>query len=319
MKMKFSIRSLLIVGLLAVLISGCGARMQASGSGGNVYKGNGTLNAMNDPNEVRQFLAENHIANGDIYLLEGKVFINIVGMNDEKGRLLANRYKAGTYRTVSVAHSIEELQAVQQKLMDLDLYSKLNLDSSGLDTINNRIVITMPDTNEEQVKLEIQQYINPDLLSFVIQKESVDPELVGYVTKIENQRALVVTPISRKVNETREEFYDAVWVSNMPPNIKVGQNVQVWFKGSIAASYPGQGGASKVTISEIQKPLKAKLTQDEIIRKALMNKDIADIKILVIKEVRYDETSAMWSIRYKSAVITDGVLEEHVIQIPDKA
>lgn len=313
-----SIMGLLILCLLAVSFSGCGARMESSSSGENAYKGNGTLNPMNDPNEVRQFLAENHIANGDIYLNDGKVYINIVGMNDEIRRLLANRYKAGTYRTVNVAHSIEELQAVQQKLRDLDLYSKLNLDSSELDTMNNRIVITMPDTNEKQAKLEIQQYINPDLLSFVIQKESVNPEFVGYVTKIENQRALVVNPISRKINETREEFYDAIWVSNMPPNIEVGQNVQVWFQGSIATSYPGQGGASKVTISEIQKPVKAILAQDEVIRKALMNKDIANISIIVIKEVKYEEESAMWTIRYKSADITDGVLEEHTIQIPDK-
>jgi hypothetical protein len=71
-------------------------------------------------------------------------------------------------------------------------------------------------------------------------------------------------------------------------------------------------------ISEIQKPLKAKLAQDEAIRKFLMNKDIANINILVIKDVSYDEKAAMWTIRYKSAAITDDVLEEFTIQIPDK-
>ncbi|RAP76103.1 DUF3221 domain-containing protein [Paenibacillus montanisoli] len=316
--MKRSIMALFILSLLAVLFSGCGARMGSSSSAESAYKGNGTMNPNNDPNEVRQFLDDNHIANSDIYLKEGKVYINIVGLDDKIERLLADRYKAGTYQTVNVAHSIEELQKAQQKLIDLKLFDKLNLDSSGLDTMNNRVVITLPETDVEEAKSEIQKYINPDLLSYVVQQESVNPELVGYITKIENQRALVVNPISREINETREEFYDAIWVSNIPPDIRVGQNVQVWFKGSIETSYPGQGGASKVTISEVQKPVKAILAQDEVIRKALMNKDILDINILVIKELKYDEKSEMWTIRYKSAAITDGVLEEHIIQIPDK-
>jgi len=147
---------------------------------------------------------------------------------------------------------------------------------------------------------------------------AVNPEFVGYVTKIENQRALVVNPTSREINDTRKEFYEAVWVSNIPTNIEIGQKVQVWFKGEIETSYPGQGMASKVTISEIEKPVIAILTQDEVIRKALMNKEIANINILVIKEVHYDEKAAIWTIRYKSAVITDGVLEEYIIKIPDK-
>ncbi|MCY9667663.1 YobA family protein [Paenibacillus alginolyticus] len=83
--------------------------------------------------------------------------------------------------------------------------------------------------------------------------KSSSTELVGYVTSIENQRALVVSPISKEINQTRKEFYDAVWVSNMPHEPEVGQYVHVWFDGAIATSYPAQGKASKVTISNIQK------------------------------------------------------------------
>jgi hypothetical protein len=67
----------------------------------------------------------------------------------------------------------------------------------------------------------------------------------------------------------------------MPPEIEVGQNVHVWFEGEMATSYPAQGKASKVTFSKIQKPEKAALSQDEVIRKALLNKDISSIKMLV--------------------------------------
>lgn len=150
------------------------------------------------------------------------------------------------------------------------------------------------------------------------ENQSQSPEFIGYVTKIENQRALVVSSISKEINQTRKEFYDAVWVSNIPPDVKVGEIVHVWFEGELATSYPGQGKAAKVTISKIQKPEKATLSPDEVIRKALTNKEISNINILVIKEVNYDEESAVWTFRYKSAMITDGSLEERTIQIPDK-
>jgi hypothetical protein len=143
-------------------------------------------------------------------------------------------------------------------------------------------------------------------------------EFIGYVTKIENQKALVVSSIKEEINQTKKEYYDAEWVSNIPSDIKVGQNIHVWFEGALAASYPGQGKASKVTISKIQKPVKAFLTQEEVIRKALLNKDISSINVLVIKEVKYDEKLAVWTIRYKDGFIIDVSLEEHSIEIPDK-
>ncbi|MDQ0875883.1 hypothetical protein QFZ77_004542 [Paenibacillus sp. V4I3] len=148
--------------------------------------------------------------------------------------------------------------------------------------------------------------------------KSSSAELVGYITKLENQRALVVSPISKEINQTIKEFYDAIWVSNMPQDVEVGQYVNVWFEGALAASYPAGGKATKVNISKIYKPKKATLSQEEVIRKALINKDISSVKILVIKNVIYDEKSAVWTIRYKSAILTDGSIEEHSIQVPDK-
>jgi hypothetical protein len=74
--------------------------------------------------------------------------------------------------------------------------------------------------------------------------------------KLRIKEPLVVSSIKREINQTKKEFYDAIWVSNIPSDIEVGQNVQVWFEGAIAASFPGQGMVSKVTISKIQKPEK---------------------------------------------------------------
>lgn len=148
--------------------------------------------------------------------------------------------------------------------------------------------------------------------------KSVSTEFMGYITKLESQRALVVSPISKEINQMRKEFYDAVWVSNMPPDVEVGQFVHVWFEGAIATSYPAQGKASRVSYSNIQKPEKADFTQDAVIRKALLNKDISSINVLAIKEVSYDEKSDVWTIRYKDAKISDDLLEEHSMQVTDK-
>lgn len=172
--------------------------------------------------------------------------------------------------------------------------------------------------HDEMLKAEffsMYDHINTIKTTF---KLTPAPSLVGYITKHENQRALVVSPISREINQTRKEFYDAIWVSNMPQDVEVGQYVHVWLEGAIATSYPGQGKASKVTITKIQKPEKAILSQDEVIRKALLNKDISSINNFVINEVVYDENSDVWTIRYKSAIITDSLIEEHIIQVPDK-
>ncbi|WP_171689551.1 hypothetical protein, partial [Paenibacillus germinis] len=66
---------------------------------------------------------------------------------------------------------------------------------------------------------------------------------------------------------------------------------------------------------KIQKPEKADITQDAVIRKALLNKDISSVNVLAIKEVSYDENSDVWTIKYKDA---NGLLEEHSMQVPDK-
>jgi predicted small secreted protein len=164
--LKRSLLSLLALSLLAMQLTACGTRLESGSSGEDVNRtlsgtggnsglnevdssraGTGTVNAMTDPNEVRKFLDANKIANGDVYLQDEKVYINIVGLNEKISRFLVDRYKIGTYQTVNVAHSIEELQDAQQKLTALDLYSKLNLYSSDLDVIKNRIIINLPDTS----------------------------------------------------------------------------------------------------------------------------------------------------------------------------
>ena len=273
--MKRSFLRLLLLSLLALSITGCGSRQVTSSNskdtpsnsisgsrstagvgelGPNIV-GTGTINPMTAPGDVRSFLEENHIANGDIYVKEGKVFINIVGLNDETSRLLADQYKTGTYQTVDVAHSIQELEAAQQKLTDLDLYSKLNLYGSSLDVIKNRIIIMMPDTSEVEAKSEIEKLVNPDLLAYDIQKASEKPEYNGTIVKIDslNHRILILVDGEKEpsIYFSFNEHSEMVSTNGLLitfDDLKVKQEVHLWSTGTINESMPAQAMARKLEL-----------------------------------------------------------------------
>ncbi|MBH5316438.1 DUF3221 domain-containing protein [Paenibacillus sp. GSMTC-2017] len=152
----------------------------------------------------------------------------------------------------------------------------------------------------------------------VVKKESQFEYVhLGYITKLEDHRALVVSTVNSETNPNKE-YYEAIWVSAIPSNLKVGQQVQVKLKGNIATSYPAQAGAEGVSITTTQKPEGADTFQDEVIRKALLDKELASVDVLVIKEVSYDVNSDSWTIRYKEAMLKDGILEEKSIVVLDK-
>jgi hypothetical protein len=93
----------------------------------------------------------------------------------------------------------------------------------------------------------------------------------GYVMKMENQKILVVNPKSRPTGDLKE-YYDAIWFSNIPDNVKVGQEVQIWIKGEVATSYPGQATIDKLSVLSKEKPPQAKLSEVEVIRRVLQDK-----------------------------------------------
>jgi hypothetical protein len=140
---------------------------------------------------------------------------------------------------------------------------------------------------------------------------------VWYVTKKEKENTLVVNVIPKDTGGVKE-FYDAVWVSNIPDEVEIGQKVEVLFEGAMAASYPGQGRAKKVSILPKIKPNKANMTEDQVIREALTSKETSNINIFVIKDIKFDEKLDLWTIRFKDGVISDKETEQRNLQILDK-
>jgi hypothetical protein len=153
-----------------------------------------------------------------------------------------------------------------------------------------------------------------------VEVQKTGPDLEGYVTKKENQRALVVNFIPKDFSSMggTKEFYNAVWVSKISESIEVGQKVQVWFKGQVLESYPAQAEARKVSILPSMKPDNANLSEDQVIRKALISKETANIKVFVIKVITFNEKLDAWTIQFKDAFNSDNNTEEHSLQILDK-
>lgn len=220
-----------------------------------MIEGTGTIDASSAPGEVRSFLEEHQLANGDIYLKDGKIYINLVELNDETSRLLADRYKAGTYALVHVAHSIEELEAAQQSLTDNDLYDELNMYASSLDVTKNKIVITMPESSEAHAKPEIEKLIDPDLLAYDIQLMSEKPEYMGTIVKLDAYAHRILLLVDGEEEPSIffgfDEHSEMATADGSPitfDDLKVQQEVRVWSTGMINDSLPAQATAKKLEL-----------------------------------------------------------------------
>jgi hypothetical protein len=152
-------------------------------------------------------------------------------------------------------------------------------------------------------------FINISLLGCTIRA----PGIEGYITDIKDGKILVVDSINKDFSSTGglEEFYNAIWFSNAPKGVKVGQKVQVWFD-LVLTSYPGQSDAKKVVILSRKKPDKANLAEDETIRRALKLHHSEFKGVTVIKKVNYDMLSDTWNVIIKQDK------DEFNVQVEDK-
>jgi hypothetical protein len=152
-------------------------------------------------------------------------------------------------------------------------------------------------------------------------KQSSSASIGWYVIKKESQKGLVVNPIPNDYSSTGgiKEFYEAIWVSNFPEDVQVGQKVEIIFEGEMATSYPGQARAKKVSVLPNKKPDKsAKLTEEQVLREAIKSKEAAEIRVFIPKEISFDEKSKLWTIRFIDGTLSDKQKEERSLQIQDK-
>ncbi|WP_308639795.1 DUF3221 domain-containing protein [Paenibacillus silvisoli] len=270
--MKRMICSFAALIVFAALMIGCGVKKEVGEEDNRTLKnagstpvvatepnlsGFGTVNAVSEPGGVRGFLNDQHILHGDIYLKDDKVFINIVGLNDNVRKLLAEQYAPDSYQLVNVSHSIEELEEAQKKLSESDLYRTQNLYGSGIDVIKNKIVITMPSASEAEAKPVIGKLIDPDLISYDIQAISEKPEYEGTIVSIDttNHHILILEDGQEEPSiyfgfNEHSEIVDAQGSPIAFDDLMEQQKVRVWSAGMINESFPAQGTARRLELAE---------------------------------------------------------------------
>lgn len=134
--------------------------------------------------------------------------------------------------------------------------------------------------------------------------------MVGYVVKKNESRVLFV---SEHVNPNNN--YETIWTSGIKNiDIRVGQEIEVKFKGPIQTSNPGQGIAESVKIIPMESHGKTQITPDVALGNAL--KLVENWEVPIVKQISYDDENKKWMI-----VIFDSKnipIEEKTILIDDK-
>ena len=133
-------------------------------------------------------------------------------------------------------------------------------------------------------------------------KPEGEPGIIGYVTAIENGRILVISTEAQdfSANGGVNEFYDAIWFSNVPKDIKLGDRVRVWYD-MVAESYPGQSEALHVELFPRVKPEAANLTESDALHRALTSEELTTKEnTVVIKKIEYNLDYDQWEILLKS-------------------
>ena len=140
-----------------------------------------------------------------------------------------------------------------------------------------------------------------------------DAGITGYVMKIDEGRILVVEPEAQNFSSTGgiDEFYNAIWFSNAPQDIAIGDKVKVWFD-IVLDSYPGQSDVEHLELVPSPKPDGANLHESEALNRALTSVDLNDV-VTVVKSIAYHAETRQWVIELKECWGD----ETHTIEIDD--
>lgn len=209
-----------------------------------------------DPAAARVLLEEAGIPNGDIYIGDGGLLhINIVGLNEEIERRFAETFPNTSYKLVDVRYTYEELERAQEALIKHDLMRKLNLYSSSIDVIGNRIEITMPDSSNG-AQAEIEKYIDPGMIAYHIEPLG-EPHVVGQIVEIDEagQRLLILVDGEQEPSYwlSFDEFSDMTAASGGEIGFDAfeeGQAVRVWTAGAVMTSMPAQARVRRIEAAE---------------------------------------------------------------------
>ncbi|NDL67568.1 DUF3221 domain-containing protein [Anaerotalea alkaliphila] len=125
-------------------------------------------------------------------------------------------------------------------------------------------------------------------------KPDTEPGLTGHLMAREGGRILVIDTQAQDFSSTGgvDSFYNAIWFSNAPEDIPLGETVSVWFD-AVAESYPGQSEAIHVEVVPSEKPPGADLTQAQALNLALTGPEY--IQTSAVTSIAYEAETDLWT------------------------
>jgi hypothetical protein len=142
----------------------------------------------------------------------------------------------------------------------------------------------------------------------------VEAGIIGYVMDKQNEGILVVSHEAQDFSSTGgvEAYYNAIWFSNAPKDIRVGDQVKVWYD-FVRESYPGQSEIKHIEVVSSSKADGADLTESEALSEALTSPQIKSNGLYAVKSIAYDKQADIWNIEIKEI----GEENSYHIQIQD--
>ncbi|QNF27397.1 DUF3221 domain-containing protein [Metabacillus elymi] len=128
-------------------------------------------------------------------------------------------------------------------------------------------------------------------------------QLEGYVVEKTANTVLVVNPNPKEATQSNGPAY----FSNTPDTLKIGDKVSISYDVMLE-SYPGQAEAKAVNVLESHKPSGADLTEEQVLNKALSNKEL---KTPILSVFHYNKETDTWKIQVDSIM---GEKEEFIIE-----
>jgi hypothetical protein len=240
--------------LAAIFVAGCGTTEETNSLASQPSDELIEARTFSDPGELRLFLQENKIPNGDFYLKDGKFVINLVNGNGENKQLIRGHSELPNelqFEEVQFTH--DQLENAQKLLIEEEFHQVLNIYSSSIDVMNNKLIISLPSSSEDKISI-IEEVINPELIDFQIQSLG-EADILGKVIKInlDNESILIESQPDKEfqiwfsfdnhsviTNKNNEEvLFD---------DLKVGDLVEGWHTGNVLHSNPQQTTARKVVL-----------------------------------------------------------------------
>lgn len=202
---------------------------------------------------------------------------------------------------VQSKYSEAELDAIQAEVVHALTQMKLEGGwSAGTDIKRQKIEISAYLTQEQHDQL-IEEF-GSDVVD--IQISGIITDMIGYVVQVIDGKTLVVSPDVENygANGGESYFYDAVWYSDAPSTIQIGQKVEVKvIEGPVTLPYPGNNVAEEVIVLPGLMPEEATMSEDEAIRQALdshaYRESVEPLGWLpVVKATEYDPEGQLWTV-----------------------